>query len=95
MITTTVRIGNSIIRHLDPKVIPIIYGDYPNEDNAFEITEVKSMLDELIALLRRSEIFDENLFKQFDNLVEYAQIKRQLNLEIDNNRLSFFEINSH
>ena len=92
VIKTTVRIGNSIIRHLDPIAIPFIYGDdYFNKDNSFELTEVKSMLDEVIELLKDSTIFAEKFFQHFDVIVEYAQIMRQLNLEIDNNRQAFFD----
>jgi len=88
VIATIVSIGNSIIRHLDPKAISNIYGeDYSNENNAFEITEVKSMLDEVITLLKDSAIFKEVLFEHFDIIVEYAQIIRKLNLDIESNRL--------
>jgi len=87
VIATIVSIGNSIIRHLDPKAISNIYGeDYSNENNAFEITEVKSMLDEVITLLKDSAIFKEVPFEYFD-IVEYAQIIRKLNLDIESIRL--------
>lgn len=91
LITTIHELSNSIIRHLDPNMIPIIYGDYFNEKYATEFTEVSQMIDDIIDLFKTTNFFKNELFKHFDNIVQYCQIIRRLNLEIDINRLEFLK----
>jgi hypothetical protein len=75
-------IGNSIIRHIDPEKISIVYGSSFSGEYALDIPKVENMIDEVVTLLRESNIFAKESFQGFDDIIEYEQIVARCNLEV-------------
>ncbi len=74
-------IGNSIIRHIDPRKISIIYGSCYGGEYALDIPKVENMIDEVVTLLKESNIFSKDSFQGFDCIVGSDQIIGRFNLE--------------